>query len=540
MKRTTKFILLIGLPLLAILLYLLLPITSNQWNLEFDIDKIKAKNKVLSFISQSSDTLSNPPNIILIVADDLGKTDISLYGETFIETPNIDAIGYSGVTFTEGYVTSPVCSPSRAGLLTGRYQQRFGYEYNIHERYPKNRLEYYGFKYLYAPDDWQVADEKMIYPTQLAMEKQGLPPSEITIAELLKTRNYKTGIIGKWHLGYHSDLIPNQRGFDEQYGFYEAFSLYGNTDSDTIINQHIPSDFSDQFLWKKGRTGTCAIRRNNKIIKEDNYLTTQIAHEAIQFIDQHQDKPFFLYLPFSAPHTPFQVPKSYYDQFDHIENQYKRIYYAMIKALDDAVGQITQKVQVNGLTENTMIIFISDNGGATYTLATDNAPLKGGKFTNFEGGINVPFMIQWKGTIPSGQVYHEPVSSLDIFPTIATITNTSLPNDRTYDGTNLIPFLVDEQKGKPHKILYWRSLYLKAICKGDWKLIIDEKSGNEVLYNLRQDKNERLNILATNKETATLLKADLQQWETTLSPRRWPRVMDFKYEAEEGDFYFPL
>ncbi|MTI31486.1 sulfatase-like hydrolase/transferase [Xanthovirga aplysinae] len=534
-KRFGLFLIIIGL----LLAYLLWPLSSDKHPIHFDKEKIAVRESFLRDHSKEEQDLTQLPNILLIVADDLGKTDISHYGSPFIHTPNIDAIGQNGVTFEEGYITSPICSPSRAGLMTGRYQQRFGYEYIIHERYPKNRLEYLAFKYFVKTGNWLV-NNNPTKPSQEHMHKQGLPLTEITLAELLQKQGYQTAIIGKWHLGYSKDLIPNNRGFHYQYGFYEAYSLYAPPDKPGIVNQKHDFDFSDQFIWKKGRKGTSALRRNDKIIEEDEYLTPRIAEEATQFMEKHQNKPFFLYVPFSAPHTPFQATQEHFDQLTHISDRNKRVYYAMIAALDEAVGKIMDKLKELELEENTLVFFISDNGGATYTRATDNAPLKGGKFTNFEGGVNVPFMMQWKGQIPASTHYKAPVSALDIFATSAAASSSKLPDDRPFDGTNLIPHLNGQKISPPHKALYWRTGKLKAIRKDQWKLIIDEESDNAVLYNLNKDKTEQKNLLEKKPAVVKDLLEDLNVWEKQLVSPLWPHVMKFRFKTEDGDFYFPL
>jgi arylsulfatase A-like enzyme len=238
-------------------------------------------------------------------------------------------------------------------------------------------------------------------------------------------------------LGHTNGFTPLERGFDYHYGFYQAFSLFAHEDNPDIINHH-HSDFTDKMIWGNGRVGTGRIRRDTTIIDEKAFLTEKFAEEATAFIDKNKKKPFLLYVPFNAPHTPFQVRKKYYARFAHIKDENKRVYYAMISALDDAIAQILQKVKDEGLEENTLIVFASDNGGATYTHATTNAPLKGGKFSHFEGGINVPFALRWKGKIKAHTVYNQPVSTLDIFATIASAIGAKLPSDRTYDGVDLV------------------------------------------------------------------------------------------------------
>lgn len=533
MLKTRKFWLTVIFILGTLIAFLLYPLSSNKWEFEFDAEKLNFKQKFLSSL-ETPDSSDKRPNIIIILADDLGKTDISLYGSKFVKTPYIDGIGHNGVVCTEGYVTSPICSPSRASMLTGRYQQRFGYEVQPQNRYPRNRLEYYFFKYLMDTGNWIVRSEDS-YPTQDAINNQGLPPTEITLAELLQNVGYRTGIIGKWHLGFKNDIfLPNNFGFDYQYGFYEAFSMYADTTDKNIINQH-HTDFTDWYIWGQGRKGGFAIRRNDVIIEEKEYVTTKIAKEAINFIDRNKENPFFLYVPFNAPHTPFQVTKEYFDQFSHIQDRNKRVYYAMIKALDDAVGMILQKLKEDGLEENTIIFFASDNGGAVYTQATTNAPLKGGKISPFEGGLNVPLMIQWKTQIPSGLVYQHLVNVMDFFKTAVDLAQVNLPTDRTYDGVNLIPFITGKVKEKPHPALYWRSPSCKAIRKDNWKLITNR--GEVLLYNMADDKEEKQNLAQQYPDVVQELMQAIAHWEKGLISPLWPQIMDYRFVISKEEEY---
>jgi arylsulfatase A-like enzyme len=356
----------------------------------------------------------------------------------------------------------------------------------------------------------------------------------------MQRQGYATGIIGKWHLGLEEHCQPNKRGFGQQFGFYEAYSLYyPDTANPNILNQR-HDDFSDKYIWSGGRKGSCAIRRNHEVVEDSVYLTTRLAIEAGKFIDQHKQEPFFLYVPFSAPHTPFQVPREYYDQFAHIEDRNKRIYYGMIKALDDAVGYIQMKLEQAGIEENTMVWFLSDNGGATYTHATDNAPLKGGKFTNFEGGLNVPFLWKWPAKIKPATQCSQPVVAMDIFATIAWASGLQLPEDRPYDGVNLLPYLWGKAGQAPHEALFWRSNYSWAVRQGPWKLVCDEKSGHRVLYNLDEDKEEKNNLYNISPDQAKALTEAYKQWESGMAPPKWQYVMDFKYDTKDGEFYFPL
>lgn len=521
--------------------FLFRPVQSDKFKIFFDEKLIEGKKK---FLAEKPDGLAkhNRPNIILILADDLGQTDISLYGNATISTPNMDAIGKEGVVFSEGYISSPICSPSRAGIMTGRYQQRFGHEFQPNVRYLKNMAEYYGFKMLprFKPLTPIKSTE---VPTTEDRLRQGLPPSEITIAELLKKYEYSTAVIGKWHLGAADFAKPCARGFDEQYGFYEAFTLYADEKDKNIVSKHVPGDFMDQHEWKtaEGRTGNCAILRNcGEHECESKYLTDKLTDEAISFIDKNKANPFFLYLPYNAPHAPLQVPKKYFEQFAYIKDPVKRIYAAMIKNLDDQVGRLMKHVDDSGLSENTLIIFLSDNGGAVYNGTTDNAPYRGGKLTNFEGGIRIPFMMKWKGKINSGTVFHHPVISLDIFSTVASIIGIDLPADRKFDGVNLLPFINGENNNAPHEKLFWRSDFNKAIRKGDWKFIVNEYDNFNQLYNLKEDSTEQKNLFPERKEIADELLKNLDDWEKEMIAPLWPRVVNYVYRDEKGRYVFAI
>jgi arylsulfatase A-like enzyme len=540
MKSKGKLLILAGFAAVAAVSFGFLhrSLYSDRFKIYFDEKLIEGKTAYLQ--SKTPPIAKSRPNIILILADDLGATDLSLYGNKLVTTPNIDGIGKEGVTFTEGYISSPVCSPSRAGLLTGRYQQRFGHEFQPNHRYLKNMAEYYGFKMLPRFKPLTPIKEHEVPPTEERL-RQGLPPSEITLAELLKKYDYNTAIIGKWHLGAADFAKPCARGFDYQYGFYEAFTLYAPTDAPDIVNKPLRRDYIDQHEWAtaEGRKGNCAILRNCCERQEENkYLTDKLTDEAITFIDKSKNAPFFLYLPYNAPHAPLQVPKKYYDQFSQIEDPVKRIYAAMIKNLDDQVGRLLAHVKEKGMTDNTIIIFLSDNGGAVYNGTTDNAPYRGGKLTNFEGGIRVPFMMKWPGKINAGSVYRQPVISLDIFATIASSLGITLPTDRKYDGVNLIPYVNGDIAQVPHDKLFWRSDFNKAIRKGDWKLIVNEYDNTNQLYNISTDSIESTNLYTTKKEVADELLKDLNDWEKEMIKPLWPRVVNYVYRDEKGKYIF--
>ncbi|MES2621649.1 MAG: sulfatase [Bacteroidota bacterium] len=541
MNKTKKSLFLLSVVVIGISssAFLLKSNNSDKFKIYFNERLIESKKY---YLDEKVSDLSEfkRPNVIVILADDLGQTDISLYGNKLVSTPNIDAIGKQGAVFTEGYISSPVCSPSRAGLITGRYQQRFGHELQPNHRYLKNMLEYYGLKMMPRFRPLSPLKSKEV-PMPEERFRQGLPPSEITLAELLKKYDYKTSIIGKWHLGAADFAIPTKRGFDEQYGFYEAFTLYAERKDTSIVNRPIPGDFMDHHEWKtaEGRMGNCAILRNCcEKQEEKKYLTDKLTDEAISFVDRNKSEPFFLYLPYNAPHAPLQVPKSYYKQFAHIKDPVKRVYAAMIKNMDDQVGRLLHHVDSLGLSENTLIIFLSDNGGAAYNGTTDNAPYRGGKLTNFEGGLKVPFMMQWKGKIKPGTTYTHPVISLDVFATVAAAIGIQLPEDRIYDGVNLIPFLNDKNEDVAHEKLFWRSDFNKAIRKGDWKLIVNEFTNTNLLYNLKQDSIEHINLYSKQPARAKEMLADLDKWEEELIKPLWPRVVNYVYKDDEGKYVF--
>ena len=514
---------------------------SVKWRIVWKPSLKDYKKEIIQTIKEEAQPSEKPLNIILIVADDLGKAEVSAYGSKRVPTPNIDQIGKDGVIFTDAYVSSPVCAPSRAGLMTGRMQNRFGFETQSYEQYPSNMIEYVTGKYLAKTENWVIMS-KPVFPREWQIIRQGLPPSEVNIAELLKAKNYKTGITGKWHLGHHRRLKPLARGFDYQYGFYGASTIYTPEQETEGYATHIQNTFSSKYQWKNERNELSAILVNDKKIKEEDYLTFAIRDQANDFIEAHKYEPFFLYVPFSAPHVPFQAPDEYYDKFDHIQDDNKRVYYAMISALDDAIGAIHQKVKDAGLEDNTMIIFISDNGGAEYTKATDIYPLKGGKLTQFEGGLNVPFLMKWKGQIPAGTVYDKAVSSLDIFTTIAAAVDLKVPKDRVYDGVDLLPYILNDSETDPipHDVLYWRADHIWAIRKGIFKLIMSNRDGWVELYNLKEDKSELFDLRKEHPEIVQTLIAEHMEWQKELPEKPlWPKFMDYRYVIDSTEYMFP-
>ena len=510
---------------------------SYKWNIKYDKKKLAFKK---DFLQQALPPYSGSrlPNILFIVVDDVGKSEISSYGSTTMKTPHIDQLGAEGVRFLDCYVTAPVCAPSRAGMMTGRHPDRYGFQTQPMEVYPNNLPSYWFGKYFMNTGEF-VITEKPKFPPEWQMAKQGLLPTEITLAELLKMRGYSTGCIGKWHLGYDKDHIPNNRGFDYQYGFYGAFSLYSEKRDDPDMINFIQDSFSAKHQWKIGRSETSAIRRNDKIIKEKRYLTDAIKEEAVAYMALHKKEPFFLYVAFNAVHTPYQAPRYYYELYEDTPEKNKRVYYAMISALDDAIGEMMDKLKMLGLEENTIVYLVSDNGAALYTKATDNKPYKGGKLTMFEGGVNVPFYMKWKGHIPAGMVYQNPVSAMDIFTTSVHLAECRLPDDRVYDGIDLLPYLTGKNEGLPHDVFYWKADHINAMRSGDWKYLQSVRDGWIELYNLKEDKYEKINLRIINPDVLDQLQKKFEEWMKDIPPPLWPRIMDYKIIIDGKEYLFP-
>ena len=422
--------------------------------------------------------------------------------------------------------------------MTGRYPQRFGFTYPMHEFYIKNRLQYFGFKYLIDSHPWLPRDLEPVPDTEMA-RKQGLPPSEITLPELLKKEGYKTALIGKWHLGVHEQNEPCNFGFDYQYGFYASHSLYAAEDDPEIVNVKIDKDFSDAYIWKGQRTGPHSIYRNCVEIEEKEYLTDAITRECKDFIDANLDTSFFLIASYNAPHTPLQAPQEYVEKFNHVKDPVKRVYNAMIQNLDDAIGNLHNYLKKKDIDENSLIFFISDNGGATYTHTTDNFPLKGGKITDFEGGLNVPMIMKWGSKIPQGLHFSDPVSSMDIFGTISSLLQLDLPQDRKYDGVDLLPYLFKKNTGDfPHDYLYWSRGNTRAIRTKEWKMVWNDEYNEKSLFYFGDSNQEQTNVLSSNLKIADDLEKTYEKWSGELMKPLWPPLVYFVYEDEGGTYHF--
>jgi arylsulfatase A-like enzyme len=401
------------------------------------------------------------PNVIVFLSDDVGYGEYGFQGNKEIPTPHIDAIAKSGVRFTNGYIAATYCSPCRAGLLTGRYPTRFGHEYNEGGPTGMNR----GF---------------------------GLPVEQRTMADRLRELGYATACVGKWHLGGGPQFIATARGFDEFYGTV-ANTPYRN-----------PPNFIDT-----------RVSPNVTPVKDDNFYTTDAyAERAVDWIGKQKDKPFFLYLPFNAQHAPLQAPQKYLDRFPHIKDENRRLFAAIMSGMDDAVGKVMAKVREMGQEENTLVFFFSDNGGPTQQTTSKNDPLRGRKATTLEGGIRIPFCVQWKGKIPAGMTYDHPMIQLDILPTCVVAAGGKLDPAWQLEGVDLMPYLTGKVKEPPHESLYWRFGEQWAVRKGDWKLVASAVDGvrNVRLYNLKDDIGEASDLYAQKPEKVKELKDDWDRW----------------------------
>lgn len=423
---------------------------------------------------------TEPPNLIIILTDDHGYHDVGFNGCTDIPTPHLDSIAQNGIRFTRGYVSYPLCGPSRAGLLTGRYQDRFGFSAN------------------------PTSD-----PTNPAA---GIPLEQENIAEVLKKVGYTSAIVGKWHMGTHPVHHPLNRGFDHFYGFLTGGHHY-------LPNKLTINDLTDVDKnkdWYRTR-----LLSGHTRVDMEGYLTDELSDRAVSFIEKQaeSDTPFLLYLAYNAPHRPLQATKKYLSRFSHISDARRRRYAAMLSAVDDGVGRILTSLRKTGIEKDTLVVFLSDNGGA-YNNGSENSPLRGWKSDLFEGGLRVPFAMQWKGHLPEGMDYTYPIISLDIMATITELANAPIDADRPLDGVNLIPYLTGVKSGAPHRQLFWRKFEenLMAVLDGNMKLV------NHQLFDLDVDISEQENLsnvyagdnrtYAAHNSTRLALTNSWEKWNT--------------------------
>lgn len=421
------------------------------------------------------------PNLVVIMCDDLGYADVGFNGCKDIPTPNIDRIANSGVRCTSGYVSYSVCGPSRAGFMTGRYGQRFGFERN-----PQ-----------YRPQD----------------PNMGLPKEERTFGETLKPVGYTCGVVGKWHLGAHPSNHPLNRGFDFFYGHLGGGHQYFPEALDLKDSYAAGSENESYRTW---------ILRNHEAVSPRKYLTDEFSETAVEFVEESKDDPFFLFLSYNAPHGPLQATEKYLSRFPALEGK-RKTYAAMVSAVDDGVGLLLAKLDELKLMENSLIFFLSDNGGPETKNGSDNGELRGAKGDSWEGGFRVPFAVRWNGVLPEGSVYHKPVSSLDIMATIVELADAPTDPERPLDGVNLVPYLTGKNEGTPHHAIYLRKFDGKkyTVRSGDYKMHAGWEGANSQLYNLEEDIGEQDDIADQHPEKLQQLEALRADWDSELIEPRF-------------------
>ena len=443
-----------------------------------------------------SATAEQRPNVIFIVVDDLGYGELGCYGGKDIPTPHLDSLAASGARFTSGYVTAPFCAASRAALMTGRYQTRFGFEFNP-------------------------------IGAKNAAPGIGLPVAEKTVADRLRDAGYTTGLVGKWHLGGTEPSHPQRRGFDEFFGFLHEGHYYVTPPWQGVTTwlrrKKLPDGGQGRWTSPDGRTvwsthlgsnepeydtGNPLLRSSQSVDEKAN-LTDAFTREACDFIGRHRSQPFFLYLAYNAVHSPMQGTDEYMKKFSHIEDIQRRIFAAMLAHLDDSVGKVLAELRESGVEENTLVVFLGDNGGPTEELTSSNAPLRGGKGDLWDGGIRVPFIVSWKNHITAGRIVDASVASMDATATALEVADAG-PGQKRLDGINLMPLLTGKMTEVPERTLYWRVGQKNALRSGNWKLIRDGKEWQ--LYDLAQDIGETTNLAAKEPASVQQLSSLWDKW----------------------------
>ena len=468
----------------------------NWYRLPSIIRNIKnpvAENQPTTWQDGPTTRTDDKPNIVVIMVDDLGFNEVSTYGGGLangqFKTPNIDQLAADGMLCTNGYSATAVCSPSRAALLTGRFATRFGYEFTPTAKGYGKVIDYLA-KDRAMPPIYREEIDNQLPP----VSDMGLPPSEITIPEMLKPQGYHSVHVGKWHLGGSKDFIPTNHGFDESL-WIESGSLFLPENHPEVVNAKL-TDIMDKFVFANL---PYAVQFNDSPpFKPDGHLTDYLTNEAVKVIEKNKNRPFFLYLAYWAVHRPLQALQADYDKLDYIDDHVERVQAAMVMTVDRGVGKIRQALKENGIDDNTIIIFTSDNGAPnTYGLRDVNKPFRGWKVTFFEGGVHIPFIVSYPKSIQGGQSYDGRVSNVDIFSTLGALTGATLPRDRKMDGENILPYLTGEQAGEPDRPLFCKSGTYSFLIKNGWKLQVDELQGKKWLFDLNTDPTEQHNLAAT-------------------------------------------
>jgi arylsulfatase A-like enzyme len=474
-----------------------------------------------------------PPNVLFILADDMGYNDITFNGggvaRGVVPTPNIDSIGRQGVDFLNGYCGNATCAPSRAAIMTGRYPTRFGFEFTPapvafekmvgteHEDGDFVLPKFYKDRLAQMPPGSTAASTS-------AVNMLSVPGSEITIAEVLKTRGYHTLHFGKWHLGGIKGSRPEDQGFDESLGFIPGASMYLPEHDPGVVNSKQPWDPIDKFLWPNL---PYAVQFNGSpMFAPKGYMTDYLTDEAVKAIKANRNRPFFMYFAPNAVHTPLQAAKADYDALPQIKDHRLRVYGAMVRNLDRNVGRILAELKADGLDRDTLVIFTSDNGGAGYIgLPEINKPYRGWKSTFFEGGIHAPFFMRWPGVIAANSRYGYPVGHIDIFATAAAAGGAQVPKDRVIDGVDLLPYIQGKAQGRPHQTLFWRSGQYKVVLDGDWKLQSSEAQHKVWLYDMANDPTERRELSRVQPARTKAMLALIAAQDAQSVKPMWPSLL---------------
>jgi uncharacterized sulfatase len=517
-------------------------------------DDVAEKTPVLPWGKGPEARLENadqqPPNIILIVADDLGINDISTFGGGIdggrLKTPNIDRLAKEGVAFTQSYSGASSCAPSRAMMMTGRYPTRTGFEYTPA---PSG----FGKMVSRIMNNMDNGLPPAIYDGALEESQppyvsKGLPPEEVTIAEVLKAHGYYTAHIGKWHLGRSNGMEPHKQGFDDS--LLMAGNLYLPEDDPDVVNARLSFDPIDKFLWASANYAGSFNSGDEKRFRPGGYLTDYWTDEAINVIKAYKNRPFFLYLAHWGPHTPLQSTREDYEAVGDITPHRKRVYAGMIRAVDRSVGRVLNALDAEGLSENTIVVFTSDNGGAGYIGIPDvNKPFRGWKITMFEGGIRVPMLARWPAQIPAGLKVDTPVAHIDVMPTLAAAAGALNPKGVAIDGRNILELTTEEgQAVWDRKTLFWQSGHYQVVRHGDWKLQVNDRpvgGPKKWLFDLAGDPTEQTNLAESEPEMLEKLSNLLAEHQASsrgplyASTTQLPVMVDktLAERFEDGDEY---
>ena len=489
--------------------------------------------------------LERPPNIILIVADDLGYNDISTFGGGIVQTPSIDRLAKEGAVFNQSYSGASTCAPSRAMMMTGRYPTRTGFEFTPTPAGMGKAVSLIsgGMDNNRPPSFYDAAMEANQPPYEL----KGLLPEEITIAETLKDSGYYTAHIGKWHLGNDNGMAPHEQGFDDS--LLMTSGLYLPEDDLNVVNAKIPFDPIDKFLWKAMTYSNSFNSGDDDRFKPKGYLTDYWTDESINVIKANKNRPFFLYLAHWGPHTPLQATREDYDAVGDIQPHRKRVYAAMIRAIDRSVGRVLDTLDQEGLADNTLVMFTSDNGGAGYIgIPEVNQPFRGWKITMFEGGLRVPMMIKWPSKITAGTVIDTPVAHIDVMPTLAAAAATQ-SKAAEIDGVNLLPLVTRQgDQSWDRETLFWQNGHYQVVRHGDWKLQVNDRPTDGLqywLFDLAKDPTEQNNLATVRQDKVNELNALLVDHQANAVTTLYPATTQMSVmvdktlaeEFEEGDEY---